>query len=428
MFRSYICVAFPDKNYIYVGNFRENPPWRSSANYDKAIALQCYFLLRRKVDRLASQLQRRPSLRGAFYLARSDTNIAMDDRLIPPNPVQSRRLKREWSQAELAERAGISRAAVSAIEGERLSPSVATALALAGVFECSVEELFGRGGIAKPRGPEWAWTPRDESIRYWEAEIGPRRLLFPVEASTLNPIPHDGVWQNGVLQDRGSAAGATLVMASCDPAAGLLAAEYARATGFRLLVFPRGGRTALELLRQRLVHVAGLHFSTDISPGLNAETARAQLGGDFQLLRLAKWESGIALASNDHSQSTESVKRRPLRWAAREPGSAARDCLDELLGQQQFAGRQVDGHSAVAEAVRAGWAQAGVCVRFCAAEAGLNFLPLRTETLDLCFPAAFHHDPRIQALARWLRGRACRRLLSELPGYDARETGEMQTL
>jgi DNA-binding XRE family transcriptional regulator len=51
-------------------------------------------------------------------------------------------LARQWSQADLAQRAGISRAAVSAIEGERLSPSVATALALAAVFECSVEELF----------------------------------------------------------------------------------------------------------------------------------------------------------------------------------------------------------------------------------------------------------------------------------------------
>jgi len=67
-------------------------------------------------------------------------------------------------------------------------------------------------------------------------------------------------------------------------------------------------------------------------------------------------------------------------------------------------------------------------VRFSAEEAGLNFLPLRTEALDLCFPAAFQHDPRIQALVRWLRGRACRRLISELPGYDARETGELLTL
>ena len=60
----------------------------------------------------------------------------------------------------------------------------------------------------------------------------------------------------------------------------------------------------------------------------------------------------------------------------------------------------VNGHAAVAEAVRAGWAEAGVCVRFSAAEAGLNFLPVRSEALDLCFPATLQHDPRIQALAR----------------------------
>jgi molybdate-binding protein len=82
----------------------------------------------------------------------------------------------------------------------------------------------------------------------------------------------------------------------------------------------------------------------------------------------------------------------------------------------------------VAEAVRAGWAEAGVCVRFSADEAGLNFLPVRKESLDLCFPAAFQHDPRIQALVRLLRSRSHRRLISELPGYDVHQTGEMMSV
>jgi len=62
--------------------------------------------------------------------------MAINDRIMASNPVLTRRVAREWSQADLAARAGISRAAVSAIEGERLSPSVATALALAAVLEC----------------------------------------------------------------------------------------------------------------------------------------------------------------------------------------------------------------------------------------------------------------------------------------------------
>ena len=353
----------------------------------------------------------------------------MNDRQIASNKVLERRRSREWSQAELAQRAGISRAAVSAIEGERLSPSVATALALARVLECSVEELFDRAKPEAPTTPEWAWPPRSESCRYWEARVNSRQRLYPVEAVSLNPVPHDGVWQDGVLRERQSnAAETTLVMASCDPAAGLLAAEYARESGFRLLVFPRGGRVAMELLRKRLIHVAGLHYSTDEAPNRNAQTALEQIGSGLRLLRVAQWEAGIALSTSDNSRSLESVARRPLRWAAREPGSAARECMDQLLGQRPFTGREVDGHPAVAEAVRAGWAEAGVCVRFSANEAGLNFLPVRTEHLDLCFPDSIQNDPRIQALVRLLQSRTYRHLISELPGYNARETGETQNL
>jgi molybdate-binding protein len=314
---------------------------------------------------------------------------------------------------------------VSAIESERLSPSVANALALAAVLECSVEELFGHARAVKSGRPEWAWVPRGESVRYWEAEVAQRHLLYPVEAMALNPTPHDGVWQNGVQHGKAAAAETTLVLASCDPAAGLLAAEYARATGFRMLIFPRGGQAALELMRQRLVHVAGLHYATDAAPNRNVETVRAQGLGECRLVRLARWETGVALATEDRSHSAASLAQRGLRWAAREPGSAARECLDELLGHRTFAGRQVDGHPAVAEAVRAGWAEAGICVRLSAAEAGLNFLPVRHESLDLCFPSARQNDPRIQALVRLLRTRACRQLISELPGYDARHTGEI---
>ena len=356
----------------------------------------------------------------------TDNDSIMTGTASAANTVRARREVRDWSQAELASRAGISRAAVSAIEGAHLSPSVATALALAGVLDCSVEELFGGGRPAVKADAGWAWAPRGEISRYWEAEVASRRLLYPVEAVTLNPVAHDGVWQNGVPQaDAASPAETTLVMASCDPAAGLLAAEYARASGYRLLVFPRGGRQALELLRQKAIHIAGLHFSTDAAPGRNAVVAGEQLHGGYRLLRLARWQTGVALASGDRSRSVESVARRPLRWAAREPGSAARECLDELLGRRGFEGREVGGHASVAEAVRSGWAEAGVCVRFSAEEAGLNFLPLRNETLDFCFAASLQHDPRLLALMRLLRSRAWRQLVSELPGYDARETGEM---
>jgi molybdate-binding protein/DNA-binding XRE family transcriptional regulator len=351
------------------------------------------------------------------------------DRIIAFNPVLVRRLARNWSQGQLAERVGISRAAVSAIEGERLSPSVATALALAGVFECTVEELFGQSQMPTPRRWEWAWTPRGKSSRYWEAAMGPRPLLYPVEAVSLNLVPHDGIWTEGICRERASQpAPMTLVVATCDPAAGLLAAEYARATGLRLLAFPRSGAAALELLRQGLVHVAALHRSTSKTPGRNAATVRERLGEGFQLLRAAEWEEGVACSPDNSSRLVGSVTRHTKRWAAREEGSGARECLNELLKGRPFNGREVCGHASVAEAVRSGWADAGVCVRFSAEEAGLKFLPVRKESLDFCFSAQSQHDPRIQALIGLLRTRAYCRLLSELPGYDARHTGEIRAV
>jgi molybdate-binding protein/DNA-binding XRE family transcriptional regulator len=346
--------------------------------------------------------------------------------IISSNQIHARRLARAWSQADLAERVGISRAAVSAIEGERLSPSVATALALAEVFECSVEELFGPARTSELGGPQWAWTPRNKSSRYWEAEVGQRRLLYPVEAMSPNLIPHDGIWEDGICRERTSVSPEmTLSVATCDPAAGLLAAEYTRATGFRLLVFPRSGSRALELLEQRLVHVAALHRSTGKHPQRNAETVRERLGRGFHLLRVAEWEEGVALPAENSSRTATSVARRTQCWAGRELGSGARECLDELLEGRRFAGREVGGHAAVAEAVRSGWAGAGVCVRLSAEEAGLHFLPVRTESLDFCFSTRMQRDPRVQALVRLLRSRGYRRLMSELPGYEARQTGQM---
>jgi molybdate-binding protein len=214
-------------------------------------------------------------------------------------------------------------------------------------------------------------------------------------------------------------------MACCDPAIGLLATEYARASGFRLLVFPRGGTAAMDLLKRGLVHLAGIHRSTKEQPERNAESVRALLGGGYSLVQAAHWQEGVALPRDERVRSLRSVARGEWRWALRENGSGARECLDSLLGGKPAPGRLVRSHAAVAEAVRAGWATAGVCVRLAADEAGLHFIPVQTETLDFCFSTPLTHDPRMQALIRLLRSQAHRRLVSELPGYDARETGEL---
>jgi molybdate-binding protein/DNA-binding XRE family transcriptional regulator len=342
------------------------------------------------------------------------------------NRVREWRLQRGWSQGELATRAAISRTAVSAIEGNRVVPSVLAALALARSFECTVEELFG----IHPAGgqPEWAWAPVNDPCRFWEAEVAGRALQFPVEASPLGVIPHDGVLEDGrIRRGRDSDRATTIVMASCDPAASLLANELARSTRFRLLVFPRSSQRALDMLAAGVVHVAGIHLSTEDEPDCNARTAKAKLGERCVLIRAARWQEGITFASGTSISSLRAALASSISWVGREPGSGARQCLDELLQGRNRPRRMAQDHRGVAEAVRNGWADAGVCHRLVSEEAGLRFLPVREEAFDLCIKAGSENDPRVQALLRVVRSSQYRRLLGELPGYDSAETGEVQS-
>ena len=58
------------------------------------------------------------------------------------NSIEKERLKAGLTQVELAEKVGVTRQTISAIEGGDYTPSVALALKLAKTFKASVEELF----------------------------------------------------------------------------------------------------------------------------------------------------------------------------------------------------------------------------------------------------------------------------------------------
>ena len=219
-----------------------------------------------------------------------------------------------------------------------------------------------------------------------------------------------------------------LLLAGCDPAAGLLADELARTAGVRLIALPRGSRAALTLLSQGLVHVAGVHLSrVDVANG-NARAVREIVGGGCRLLRAARWEEGLAIAASSRVASAGAAARSNLRWVGREPGSGARECQDELFEGRRPPRRLATDHRGVAEAVRHGWADVGVCLRLACEEAGLGFLPVRKEDYDLCFPERLEGDYRIQALLQALRSPSLRAALADLPGYDSRDAGALQRI
>ena len=58
------------------------------------------------------------------------------------NSLRVERARHDWTQADLAKRAGVSRQSINAIETGRYVPSTILALKLAEIFQVSVHQLF----------------------------------------------------------------------------------------------------------------------------------------------------------------------------------------------------------------------------------------------------------------------------------------------
>jgi putative transcriptional regulator len=58
------------------------------------------------------------------------------------NRLRTLRADRGWSQNDLAERVGVSRQTINAVETERYEPSLSLAFKLARLFDRQVEEVF----------------------------------------------------------------------------------------------------------------------------------------------------------------------------------------------------------------------------------------------------------------------------------------------
>ena len=60
------------------------------------------------------------------------------------NRLKVLRAERDWSQQDLADRLGVSRQSVNAIEKGRYDPSLPLAFSIAEVFELPIEAIFSR--------------------------------------------------------------------------------------------------------------------------------------------------------------------------------------------------------------------------------------------------------------------------------------------
>jgi putative transcriptional regulator len=62
------------------------------------------------------------------------------------NSLRELRAVREWSQSDLAEKLGVSRQTINAIETEKYDPSLPLAFKVARLFKRPIEEIFQDNG------------------------------------------------------------------------------------------------------------------------------------------------------------------------------------------------------------------------------------------------------------------------------------------
>jgi DNA-binding XRE family transcriptional regulator len=332
------------------------------------------------------------------------------------NSVRSARLRLGLGQLELAERAGVTRQLVGAIEAGRHSPSVDAALRIADVLGVSVEMLF-RGPANDVVVGQTAMAGSPVVV----GRVGERRVHQPVRhlLSLDSWAVADGfVGVNGV-ELFGEVDESGLVVAGCDPLLAMAAAVLERVRGPRIVPMHLSTGAAVSALLEGVVHGVVVHGPSESLPKPPVEVRR---------WRFASWRVGVALAARRGalgvSSITELAERR-VRTAQREDGAGTQRALVRALaavGSEGLPGPRVDGHLDAARHVVAGVA-AGITMEAAACAFGLGFLPLETHHSELWIDAQHMGHRGAAALVSVLCDSAFGDRAARLPGYDVQRMG-----
>jgi putative molybdopterin biosynthesis protein len=375
------------------------------------------------------------------------------------NHLKNIRITQGLSQSELAEKSGITRQAVSAIESHLYLPTTAVALRLADVLGCRVEDLFSLAAARDVIEGKLIgnFPQRDEkisTIRVKVAKVGTHMIVRPV--SELGEVLSYSVPADGYAADlHGQASGAMvrvnlsrdrqaveqeISVAGCDPAIFLIGAHLRQRKDQTSVVgWTMGSMAALRALQQGEVHVAGLHLFDPTTGESNLPVLRRTLkGSKHEVITFATWEEGFLVRpGNPKSIRAAADLADPLvTLVNREEGAGARLLLDQRL---RVAGidpihlpgyeRTVSSHFEVARAIASHQADVGVGIRSAAQLFGLDFVPLQAVRYDLVVPKAYlNSHPTLSNLFDTIVSRSFRAEIAALGGYDTRDTGKQQIL
>ena len=343
-------------------------------------------------------------------------------------------------QAELAERLGVSRQTLSAIESGSQVPSTALSLQMAALLDCRVEDLFYLETPAECSAQLATSATRSSPVML--ARVDDRWVAYPMPShiwAADGILCTDGIRGEWVRVERlptGRDTENHLLIAGCAPLLNLCAQRLEQMVSqVRVTWIPTTSERALALLKAGFVHVAGAHLTHEASPQGNQQRAcELDFAKNTLMVHLTRWQQGFVLAPGNplDVRGAEDMTRADLRFALRAPGAVARHLWDSLRSETGTSptgeGIHADNHQEVANLVRYGRADTGIAIETVALQHGLDFIPLTQEAFDLFCAPSSHSPPALMQFLELLSSGDFHREASRLPGYDCARMGESSVL
>lgn len=194
-----------------------------------------------------------------------------------------------------------------------------------------------------------------------------------------------------------------------------------------LALLTQGSTDGLERLARGEVSAALAHLPSADLADFNREEARTRLAGrNCALIEWAKREQGLLVARGNPRKIRVigDLARKGVTVAARQPGAGSAVLLDRLLAREGIDRRRVRfgphamGEGDLAASVRAGEADVGLGARAAALLAGLDFIPVATERLDLAVCRAAWFEAPLRDLFAFARTKRFAEKARALGGYD----------
>jgi len=194
-----------------------------------------------------------------------------------------------------------------------------------------------------------------------------------------------------------------------------------------------GSLGGLVALRDGLCHLAGSHL---LDPATGEYTLpyldRVLRGADVSVVRLVHRDQGLMVAPGNPRalEGIGDLTRPGVRYVNRQRGAGTRVLLDYELARLGLSPDDIDGyareeptHLAVAAAVAADRADAGLGIMAAARAFGLDFVPVTQEPYDLVVAASAMDSPLLAPLWSLLRSDRFQASVTELGGYSTKEMG-----